>query len=189
MKKVLCVILAAMTVFSLCACGSKIEDEAWDELEKLGGVYNEKGTKFAYITMPADFSSGATQELLDATSGEMYTAARLNEDGSITYKLTKKQHKGMLDDFQGVIDDSIKEMLDNSSLAYTDIKPGKGYSVFDVTLSNEELGDAEMIMNTAFFIYGELYGIFNGHSEDNITVNYYGPGGSLITSSCSAETN
>ena len=75
-----------------------IEDEAWDELEALGQVQTEDGVFFVIITLPPDIvGADITQESLDADAGENYISAKLNDDGSVSYKMTKKQHKVMLD--------------------------------------------------------------------------------------------
>lgn len=165
-----------------------IEDAAWDELESLGNIKTEDGILMVTITMPADFTDeGITQELLDAEAGEEYVSATLNEDGSVTYKLTKQQHKAMLDEFETGLDEALQEMVDDEEYAYTEIKHNADYTEFDVTLSTEEVGFMESIMSIAFYMYGGFYGIFSGHEAENVVVNYYNPGGVLIESVDSAS--
>ena len=209
MKKVLRVFLSAVMAVSLAACGSstnegtvdagqaeaaveeaaetvvneedQIVDEAWDELESLGKVETENGLFFVSITLPADFvGEEVTQESLDANAGENYISAKLNDDGSVTYKMTKKQHKTMLDGMVDSIDEALQEMIDSEDYAFADIKHNKDFTSFDVTLETEELGLTESFMVVAFYMYGGIYGLFSGHEADNVEVNFYSPDGTLI---------
>ena len=214
MKKFLALVLSFSIIASLTACGGSadtsassssaiqtsaefessksddgIDDSAWDELEAVGNIQTENGILTASITIPAELvGDEMTQEELDANAESSYISAKLNEDGSVTYKLTKQQHKAMLDDFVETMDQSIQEMLDSEDYAFTDIKYNDDYTQFDVTLSTDEVGFAEGFAALAFYVYGGMYGIFSGHTADNITVNYYDANGNLIESANSNDT-
>ena len=214
MKRFLALVLSVSIIASLTACGGSadtnagsssasqssaeavssesvdgINDSAWDELESVGNIQTENGILTASITIPAELvGDEMTQEELDANAESSYISAKLNEDGSVTYKLTKQQHKAMLDDFVETMDQSIQEMLDSEDYAFTDIKYNDDYTQFDVTLSTDEVGFAEGFAALAFYVYGGMYGIFSGHTADNITVNYYDSNGNLIDSANSNDT-
>ena len=106
MKKLISICLALTLVFSLVSSvvasddenlatdGSASEelsdDSAWEQLESLGKIVTENGIFYVYITLPAELiNRDITQESIDAEAGEAYTSGMLNEDGSVTYKLTK----------------------------------------------------------------------------------------------------
>lgn len=166
----------------------QIEDASWDELEALGKIEMENGVFFVSITVPADLvGEDVTQESIDADAGETYTSGKLNEDGSVTYKMTKKQHRAMLDSMSTEIDKAIKEMVDSSEYAFTEITHNDDFTSFDAKLNTSEVGMTEGFMAMAFYMYGGLYSVFSGKEVDDITVNYYGPDGSLITSANSAD--
>ena len=215
MKKAFAFILAAAIILSLAGCGStkpasvpaaaaqeqlpaaapsdapaqedgSVDNPAWDELEALGKIETEGGVSLATVTMPAEFSQGATQEILDASAGETYTSAKLNDDGSVTYTLTKKQHKAFYDGMTEMTEQALQEMLDSPDYAYTAISHNADYSVFDVHLSTEDIEKTESAMTLAFYLYGRLCGLFTASGGDSITVNYYNPGGTLINSVNSA---
>ena len=214
MKRFLALVLSVSIIASLTACGGSadtnagsssasqssaeavssesddgIDDSAWDELESVGNIQTENGILTASITIPAELvGDEMTQEELDANAESSYISAKLNEDGSVTYKLTKQQHKAMLDDFVETMDQSIQEMLDSEDYAFTDIKYNDDYTQFDVTLSTDEVGFAEGFAALAFYVYGGMYGIFSGHTADNIIVNYYDSNGNLIDSANSNDT-
>lgn len=213
MKKFLAILLSVSLITSLTACGGSadtssgsssasqsiaedessesgdnIDDSAWDELEALGNVETENGILTVSITIPAELvGDEITQEELDANSDNSYISAKLNEDGSVTYKLTKQQHKAMLDEFVETMNQSIQEMIDSEDYAFTDIKYNDDFTQFDVTLGTDEVGFAEGFAALAFYVYGGMYGLFSGHTADNITVNYYDSNGNLIDSANSSD--
>lgn len=212
MKKLVSLLLAFCMVLSLVACGTStantstdggaasadskatgseedtVDDAAWDELESLGNIKTENGILTVTITVPADFvGDDVTQAELDDDTGDKYLSAKLNEDGSATYKITKKQHKAMLDEMVKELDESLQEMIDSVDYAVTDIKHNADYSQFDVTLSTEEVGLVESFMAIAFYVYGGIYGIFSGHEVTDVTVNYYNTAGDLLESANSAD--
>ena len=216
MKKVLRVLLSAVMTVSLTACGSStnegtvdsgqaeaaaqqaaetvaneedlIVDEAWDELESLGKIETENGIFFVSITLPADIAGEeVTQESLDAKAGENYISARLNDDGSVTYKMTKAQHKAMLDGMVESMDEALQELTDSDQYAFADIRHNSDFTSFDVTLDTNELGLTESFMVVAFYMYGGIYGLFSGHEADNIQVNFYSPDGTLINTGNSKD--
>ena len=167
---------------------SEIKDEAWDTLESLGKIKTEKGIFVVSITMPADLvEEEITQKELDAKAGEDYVAAVLNDDGSITYKLTKKQHKAMLDGIVVGIEESLQKLVDDETYTYTSIKHNTNYSVFDITLSTEQVGLMEAFMSIALYMYAGIYSIFSGLEVENIVINYYNPNNDLITSTNSSD--
>jgi len=58
---------------------------------------NENGETFAEVTLPEMFTDENTsQELIDGHAGVTYTSGTVNEDGSITFRMTKDQHKAIL---------------------------------------------------------------------------------------------
>lgn len=127
MNKLIALLLVFALAFSLCACGSSgktepatapaitdatppatqaTEDSA---IEDIGKVEVEQKLLSVEITVPADFVGETTQADLDANvSAGKFLSAKLNDDGSVTYKMTKGQHKEAMEG----IKESIVEALD-----------------------------------------------------------------------------
>ena len=116
MNKLIALLLVFALVFSLCACGSSaktesttapaIADEAPNDtqegeesdIEDIGKVEVEQKLRSVEITVPADFVGETTQADLDANvSAGKFLSAKLNDDGSVTYKMTKGQHKEVME--------------------------------------------------------------------------------------------
>lgn len=158
-------------------------------LEAIGEVEVENGILTVSITMPKDFvTEEMTQKKLDADAGENYMSAKLNQDGSVTYKMTKAQHKAMLASMTEGMEKTLQEMVsDNETYSIAEIKHNDTYSVFDVTMDSETLGLGDSFTVLAFYMYGGIYGIFSGNKADSVTVNFYDPTGKLIQTSNSAN--
>lgn len=201
MKKIAAFLLVGCMGLNLCACGGKAstsqntsavatEDDLqseMDELSAIGEVEVNNGILTVSLVVPKDFVGDVTQEELDQGAGDSYVSAKLNDDGSVTYKMTKAQHKQMLLEMVGNIDSSLQDMIDDDNYTFTDIKHNDDYTQFDVTLSGTELGLGDAFSTLAFYMYGGMYGIFSGHKAESVIVNFYDPSGNIIQTSDSAN--
>lgn len=166
-----------------------IDDEAWDELNAVGKVQIENGILTTTITMPGDLIGGpVTQESLDAGAGEQYISAKLNDDGSVSYKMTKKQHKTLLDGIYQGVEQSLADMVQGNDYSFTEIKHNKNYTQFDVTIKGDELTLSDSFATMAFYMYGGFYGIFSGKGTEKVIVNFYNSKGELIETADSSKT-
>ncbi len=157
-------------------------------LEAIGEVEVENGILTVSITTPKDFvTEEMTQKKLDADAGDNYLSAKLNKDGSVTYKMTKAQHRAMLENITEGMEQSFQEMINDENYSITEIKHNDTYSVFDVTLDTDTLGLGDSFTVLAFYMYGGLYGIFSGNKVDNVIVNFYDPAGKILESANSAK--
>lgn len=163
-----------------------IDEPTWDELKAQGLLVTEDGVDCSIVTMPAMFSEGATQEALDSSAGDAYVEATLNPDKSVTYKFTKKQHKEMVDYMRMLIANSCIQMASSQNNTITIIDPTDDFSTFEVTLSGNQLNAEDVRLQNLFYELGHLFGAFSNHDKDTVTVNFYGPDGTLITSVNSA---
>lgn len=214
MKKVLNAVLSMFLIFGTCGCAQEepkteekqnetatepvkedavkteedaVDDPTWDQLNSLGMVETENGLFYVSITLPADLvGESVTQESIDANAGTNYTSGKLNEDGSVTYKMTKKQHKAMLDDLTAQFEEALAEMENSEDYAIEKITHNADFTSFDVKLTTDEVGITESFMVLAFYMYGGIYSIFSGRQKD-ITVNYYNAAGEQIDTANSAD--
>src|SRR5690606_39103557 len=71
------------------------------------------------ITLPASFFEGKDidEMITEAKEEEGVKEVTKNDDGSITYKLTKERHKEMMDEMKKEIDTSIEEMKSGDDFA------------------------------------------------------------------------
>ena len=165
-----------------------IDDEEWDSLKTIGKIQTENGVFTASITLPKDFvGDEITQADIDAKAGDTYISGKLNEDGSVTYKMTKKQHKAMLNSIVSDLESSFEKMVQSEDYSFTSIKHNKDFTQFDVTVSTDELGFADSIATMMFYMAGGVYGIFSGKQSEKVIVNYYNASGKLINTADSSK--
>lgn len=145
-----------------------------DELKAIGDVDVDKNLFDVTLTVPKDFIGEMTQEELDKTAAEKgYKLATLNDDGSVTYVMTKVQHKELLDAVSQKIDESMAEMIGAEQTPnITDVKANSDYTKFTITTKSTELGMGESFSVLAFYTYGGMYGVFSGESPDNVQVEF-----------------
>lgn len=167
----------------------KIEDsEEYKELAALGDVEVEDGLISVKITVPADIVGEVTQEELDETVGEVCLAAKLNDDGSVTYKLTKAQHQEMLNGIKTGIDEGIKSLIDDKeNYSISGVTYNDDLTEFKVTIDGDQIGIGDYFSTMLFYMYGGMYGIFTGHQADNIKVEFLDTDGNVIETANSSE--
>ena len=169
--------------------GREMTQEDWDQLAAIGDVQVENGVMTVSINVPADLAKNIRQETIDAGIGTQYQAAFRNQDGSITYKMTKEQHQAMLEQLAVSFDNSLQEMIDDEKYTISNITCNNDFTVFDISLDGAEPSVSDSFAAFSLYMYGELYGVFNGNRPEHVIVNYLDSNGNLIDSDDSATMN
>ena len=169
--------------------GREMTQEDWDQLAAIGDVQVENGVMTVSINVPADLAKNIRQETIDAGIGTQYQAAFRNQDGSITYKMTKEQHQAMLEQLAVSFDNSLQEMIDDEKYTISNITRNNDFTVFDISLDGAEPSVSDSFAAFSLYMYGELYGVFNGNRPEHVIVNYLDSNGNLIDSDDSATMN
>ena len=167
----------------------EMTQEDWDQLAAIGDVQVENGIMTVSLTVPADLAQNITQETIDAGIGTQYQAAFRNQDGSITYKMTKEQHQAMLEQLAVSFDNSLQEMIDNENYTISNITRNNDFTVFDISLDGAEPSISDSYAAFGLYMYGGLYGVFNGNRPEHVIINYLDSNGNLIDSDDSATMN
>ena len=161
-------------------------EETMDQIEAIGDVDVDKGLFDVTLTIPEKFIGETTQEELDETVKEKgYKSAVLNEDGSVTYVMSKAQHREMMDGVTKTINDALDEMVGSDDYpSITEAKANNDFTKFTITTKNTDLSISESLSALALYMYGGMYAIFNGKSVDNIHVDFINADtGEIISSS------
>lgn len=164
-------------------------EEGLDQIEAIGDIDVDKNLFDVTITVPKDFIGETTQEELDAKAKEKgFKSATLNSDGSVTYVMTKAQHKEMLEEISTNINNSLAELVESDSTPnITDIKANDNFTSFTITTKNEEPDLAESFTVLSLYMYGGMYAIFSGDEVDNIHVDYVNATSGEIISSADSK--
>ena len=126
----------------------EMTQEDWDQLAAIGDVQVENGIMTVSLTVPADLAQNITQETIDAGIGTQYQAAFRNQDGSITYKMTKEQHQAILEQLAVSFDNSLQEMIDNENYTISNITRNNDFTVFDISLDGAEPSISDSHLST-----------------------------------------
>jgi len=154
------------------------EDAAEDE--GTGGVEVDEGLLTTEITVPAEYfadeegNPAMTQEELDAGAADgTYESATLNDDGSVTYVMTKAQHQQMLDDMAAGIDEALATIPGSEDYpCVTAVSHNDDFTTFTVTTTNAEPDMNESFSMYVYWFYGAYYNSLVGDADANITVEF-----------------
>ncbi|MFP7471171.1 hypothetical protein SFC55_09170 [Niallia taxi] len=135
MKKFGFLLFLAITVLALAACGADKEASKTSsdkkESEETEDFAVDKGLLNVEITMPASFVEG---EDIDNTIKEAEAEGievTKNEDGSLTYKMSKSEHKKMMKDIKTNAEKSLDEIkTDGTFPSVKDITYNNSFSKF-----------------------------------------------------------
>lgn len=178
-------ICAAACALALCltACGGGAasttaagSDAAASTSASEDGLNVEKNLFSVTLTYPASMvDEGTTQDSLnDEIKGiDGIKSATLNEDGSVTYIMTKAYHKQIVDDMAQTIDESMAEMVGSEDYPnFTNVEANEDYTVFTVTTKSKALSLDESLSLLQFYTEGAFYSVVSGNDADSIHVDF-----------------
>lgn len=178
-KKVLAVILTATMVLSLTACGGNSNSKSSDKKEtkteesKDESLKAEKNLLSVEVTLPASFvgDDSDSTATLDAKAKEAgVKEITKNEDGSVTYKMTKAAHKELLAGIKTSIDENINEILADKETypSFDSIVYNDDVTQFDVNVDPATFGGFQSFAAIIFYLEGNIYQALNTVPEDQI---------------------
>ena len=192
-NRIIAFTLALLLVLSLAGCGSSepqtsVTTQAatnsttstetttgFEDLEAIGELEVDQNLFTVEITVPADFlGEGITQESLDAdVAASNYISAKLNDDGSVTYVMTKAVHDEMMVGVRDNIQQALEEMIGSEEFpSFTKVEANDDFTQFTVETTSTELGLVESFSVLGFYMFGGMYHAFNGTQVDDIAVTF-----------------
>lgn len=158
--------------------GAKAEGENPQAQENSGesasGPKAEKEQKSVTIVIPTVYEDVKTQEEADEIRDKNgYESAVLQEDGSLVIVMSQSQFDEMIRDFKENVDKGISEIIGtDGDSSIKKIEYNDDYSVFAVTVSDDEIGIIERQAAHELIMYGTLYHVYTGNDVDQIRVDY-----------------
>jgi len=102
-----------------------------------------------------------------------FISATLNDDGSVTYVMTAKEHKELMKTLEENIDETLEGMVGSDDYPnITSIEHNDDYTKFTVETESEELSEAESFSILTYYILGGCYNAYNGTEVSNIHVDF-----------------
>lgn len=192
-NRIIALTLALLLVLSLAGCGSSEPQTSattqaatnsttstetttgFEDLEAIGELEVDQNLFTVEITVPADFlGEGITQESLDAdVAASNYISAKLNDDGSVTYVMTKAVHDEMMVGVRDNIQQALDEMVGSEEFpSFTKVEANDDFTQFTIETTSTELGLVESFSVLGFYMFGGMYHAFNGTQVDDIAVSF-----------------
>ena len=137
-----------LTVLTLAACSStddanekadngKQEDKKTKETS--GAVAVDKGLLNVEVTIPASFLEGEDIDTVVANAKEEgIKDVKKNDDGSVTYKMSKAQHKEMMQEMKASVTEYVDELINGEDFAsIKDVEYNKDFSKFTLEVTRK----------------------------------------------------
>ncbi|MDR6123445.1 hypothetical protein QFZ87_003042 [Bacillus sp. SLBN-46] len=168
-------IFFALVLIFLSACANK-EESKESEQNKEQTVDVDKGLFNVEITLPASMFEGQDINKVIADVEKEGIKVTKNEDGSLTYKMSKTKHKKMMKEMKANIIDVVNETKQNKE----DYK-----SIKDITY-NDSFTEFTMVVDKATYensmdgfaafglgMAGMVYQLYNGVKSEDTRVTIY----------------
>ena len=128
------------------------------------------------ITMSPDFfDTEATEEELKATAlEEGFLDAKLNEDGTLTYTMTRAKQQELLTTLMEGLETGIQEMTEGEEAvpSFKRIEHTDDLSSFDIFIDPEQFGDFDAFYALTLAFYGATYQAFSGNTDADSRVRF-----------------
>ncbi|WP_010676880.1 hypothetical protein [Bacillus timonensis] len=176
-KSAFALLLLFMMVLSACS-GDKEENKATKDKESTEETQDEqinvdKGLINVEVTLPASMFEGQDiDKVIADAKAEGVKEVTKNEDGSLTYKMSKAKHKEMMKDMETSINETIEDMKTGEDyVSIKDVTHNKDFTEFTLVVDKsayENSMDGFAVFGLG--ISGAYYQMFNGVSEDDYQV-------------------
>lgn len=169
-----------VTMVLLVACSSASDDktdskkdsaavETSDSDTEKEEVKVDKGLLNVEVTLPATFFEGEDiDEAIAEAKADGVSEVTKNDDGSITYKMTKSDHKKMITEMEDGIISSIEEIKnDEEFVSIKDVLHNKSFTEFTLVVDQEAFENSfDGFAAMGLGISGMYYQLFNGVEAD-----------------------
>lgn len=179
-KKLLAILL--LTLFVVAACSSKdnvkekVDDSKQGEKkteETSEAVAVDKGLLNVEVTIPASFLEGEDIDTVIAEAKEDgIKDVKKNEDGSVTYKMTKSKHKEMMQEVKANVTEYVDDLVNGEDFAsIQDIKHNANFSKFTLTVDKEAFENSfDGFVALGLAMTGMFYQLFDGVDAEKLNV-------------------
>lgn len=175
MKKLICILLSLIIASSLAACSSRSADAENSTSSTTAATTQmvDENLLTVEFTAPASFfdeESPATDLLTQEQKDKGFKSAKVNEDGSVTYTMSKKAFKTFTEETKK----AVEENLNSLSTDFPCVKSVEYNADFSNIKLNVNKAEYEDGLNF-FAIYsaglqGQMYQAYTGTPQDELNV-------------------
>ncbi len=173
MKKIISLVCSIALLLSVAACGNVKDDSVKAEPTPTPMV--DENLITVDITLPAKYFEDKTEDeiMQEAAEDEYYQTAKVNDDGSVTYTMTKANYKSMMKEFAEGLDKTFSEYVGNEEvgLGYIqDVKHSKDFTEVNYTVDPDAYDSQSWIAAHVTIAYCAYYQALSNVPEDDIHV-------------------
>lgn len=147
--------------------------EETESTEEGEGVNVDKGLFNVEVTIPPSFFEGEDPEEVAANAeAENVEEATVNEDGSITYKMSKAQHKELMAELAKSVEEAKNEITESGDFpSIQSIETSDNYDNFTVNVDREAYENSfDGFATMTLGMIGSFYQVYDGADADNFEV-------------------
>lgn len=176
MKKILFVLLSVVFVLGACAGNdgdSEEQNQEENDQEQDESIEVDEGLLDVEITIPSSLVEGEDKEqLIEEAKEEGVSEVEENDNGSLTYKMSKSTHNDMMNGIEDNINQNIDEIKNNEDYtSIKDITANNSFSEFTMVVNQEEFENSfDGFAAVGLAISGLYYQLFDGADPDNYEV-------------------
>lgn len=144
-----------------------------ESLEANNSIEVDENLLTVDVTLPASFFEESTdEEIIAEAKGKGYLATKINDNGSVTYTMTKAKRNEILKDMKSSIDETIEGLLngDNQVESFLEIKYNESLTTVDIYIDPALYSDWDSFNAMLFYMMGSFYQTFGGVPSDEIDV-------------------
>jgi hypothetical protein len=184
MKKILfAILISVLFILTACSTSNDANKEVIKEkpdgkkTEETGGTLEvDKGLLSVEITIPSTLMEGEDiDNVVAEAKKDGIKDVTKNEDGSVTYKMSKAQHKKMMKEMKTNVTTYVDEIVNDEDFAsIQDIKHNGSFSEFTVVVDKAAFENSfDGFATLGLGMSGMYYQAFDGTSGDKLNVTVY----------------
>lgn len=133
----------------------------------------DKGLFDVKITIPKSFlGDNEITELTDEQKSQGFKSMKKNDDGSITYTISKNAHKSLMEEMKKTTSDQLKKMAtDGTYISIKDVSFNDNFSKITLLVDEEKFNNSfDSFATLAVGMSGMMYQIFDGSEASKTSV-------------------
>lgn len=181
MKKVLFLVLLSFLMISLAACGSdstqqeeaSAETENEESKKEDESVEVDKNLLSVEVNIPSSMIESSEETIANAE--EQGLEVTENEDGSLTYKMSKSKHKEMMDEIKTQLNQTTEEITSSGDYpSVQNVIANDDFSEFTMVVDQEKYENSmDGFAAITLGFSGMFYQLYDGVSEDDYNIVIY----------------
>ena len=158
--------------------GNNVEnaEEKQVEEEEQEGIGVDKGLLNVEVTLPASFLEGDDiEEVIEKAKADGVSKVTKNEDGSLTYKMSKSKHKEMLSEMEESISEYVDELENDDDFpSIKEVSYKRNFQEFTLKVEKEVFENSfDAFATIGIGFVGMYYQVFEGKDleKNKVTIH------------------